>query len=267
MADLSSDPGSIIDGVANQAFQEYVEGILSREALAERIREEWETVGKGRDIPVNEIPKALKRIAQRICSQTLYEAWHSAEAERRDCAYRNLRRYLRSLLKRFSSPKFPLKSEDAEDVLQLTLIELFVMMASHSPSATLKEPCAFLRWLQTLLSRQVHAFVEKNRRESHTSLDEQLDDYLGQRLSDDRLQELVERDELQDVLKHAILCLRSPHYRRVLLGLFLEERGESELAALLQVEVDDIYRWKHRALKALRRDPKVVQALLQWLQP
>lgn len=269
MAELSRDLEPIVDEVASRATQDYVEGILSQEELAAQVLQEWERAYVSEDIPAEDIRKILKRIAQRICSRTLYEAWRSPEPQRCEVAYRNLKRYLKALLQGFPSTKFALRPEDVEDVLQHVLVELFLIHTSRAASASLKEPAAFLRWLQTILARTIHAFVEKRRRELHLSLDDQPDDYLEHQLAKgtiDGPQELVERDELQETLKHAILSLRSPRHRRVLLGLFLEGRDESELAELLQVQIQNVYTWKHRGLEALRRDPEVIRVLLQWLQ-
>ncbi len=72
--------------------------------------------------------------------------------------------------------------------------------------------------------------------------------------------------ELQRILKHAILSLRNPRYRQVLIGIFLAGMEEHELASSMGVPVQDIYLWRHRALKALRSNQEVVEALHLWLR-
>ena len=69
------------------------------------------------------------------------------------------------------------------------------------------------------------------------------------------------REELQQALKAAILSLRNPRYKEVLWYSFLTGMDESELANYLHVSVGEIYLWRHRALKALRKNSQVMQEL------
>ena len=74
----------------------------------------------------------------------------------------------------------------------------------------------------------------------------------------------VPSQTLQQALKDAILSLRNPHYRQVLLYTFLGGMDERDLAACLHVQVQEVYMWRCRALKAIRNNPEVMRALQAW---
>jgi RNA polymerase sigma factor (sigma-70 family) len=250
--------------VANRAIQRYAQGILSVEVLVERMRQEWEERRMGDDIPPQEL---LTRLAQRICSRELYAAWCSPEQECCDRAFENLRRYLESSLRHLSFAKgLELPANQIEDLLQHTMSSL-VLAHNRNPPAGPSDPAAFLKWTQTILIRTVYACLQKARSEPCLSLEAQPQTFVEQ-LVDSRNQdpqEQVLQRELQHILKNAILSLRNPRYRQVLICTFLAGMDERELACYLQVEVQDIYLWRHRALKALRSRPEVMQALRPWL--
>jgi RNA polymerase sigma factor (sigma-70 family) len=250
--------------VANRAIQRYAQGILSVEVLVERMRQEWEERRMGDDIPPQEL---LTRLAQRICSRELYAAWCSPEQECCDRAFENLRRYLESSLRHLSFAKgLELPANQIEDILQHTMSSL-VLAHNRNPPAGPSDSAAFLKWTQTILIRTVYACLQKSRSESCLSLEAQPQAVVEQ-LVDSRNQdpqEQVLQGELQHILKNAILSLRNPRYRQVLICTFLAGMDERELACYLQVEVQDIYLWRHRALKALRSRPEVMQALRPWL--
>ena len=249
---------------ANSAIQRYARGILSVEVLIERMRQEWEKWRKADVIPSQEL---LTRFAQRICSSELYAVWCSTEQECSDRAFENIRRYLESSLRHLSFAKgLELPIDQIEDILQLTMSSL-VLAHNRNPPAGPSDPAAFLKWTQTILIRTVYACLQKSRSESCLSLEAQPQAVVEQ-LVDSRNQdpqEQVLQGELQHILKNAILSLRNPRYRQVLICTFLAGMDEGELACYLQVEVQDIYLWRHRALKALRSRPEVMQALRPWL--
>jgi DNA-directed RNA polymerase specialized sigma24 family protein len=55
--------------------------------------------------------------------------------------------------------------------------------------------------------------------------------------------------------------MRNLRYRQVLIYTYIVGVDESEQARRLQVRVQDIYLWRHRALKALRSKPELIQGL------
>ena len=67
--------------------------------------------------------------------------------------------------------------------------------------------------------------------------------------------------ELQKTLVNALLSLRNPRYRQVLLANYFMDLDEREMAQQLGVDVQDVYLWRHRALKALRQQPGILQLL------
>jgi RNA polymerase sigma factor (sigma-70 family) len=160
-----------------------------------------------------------------------------------------------------------LDSNEMGDVLQQTLSDLLLALNRKPPTGP-SDPAAFLKYAQTILIRNACAYVKKARSELHQSLEAQ-PEILVEQIVDKRNedpQEQVLRSELQHVLKNAILSLRNPRYRQVLIFTYLAGMDESELACHLQVRVQDVYLWRHRAIKALRSRPEVMQALRPWLR-
>jgi RNA polymerase sigma factor (sigma-70 family) len=228
------------------------------------MKQEWEERRIGDDMPSQEL---LVRMAQRICSRELCAAWCSPEQERRDRAFENLRRYLGNSLRQMSFTKaLELHPDEMEDVLQQTLSNLLLAL-NRNPPAGPSDPAAFLKWTQTILIRTVYACLQKARSEPCLSLEAQPQTFVEQLVdsrNEDPQVQVLQR-ELQHTLKNAILSLRNPRYRQVLICTYLAGMDESELACLLQVQVQDVYLWRHRAIKALRSRPEVMQALRPWL--
>ena len=265
MIESSSDLSSDIKNVARNAVHCYAQGILSTEWLEEQILKEWERRRHGEDQPSRAL---LTRIAQRICSRQLYEAWRSAEMELRELAFENLRRYLEfSLCHSHYAQLLAQHTHAIDDVLHQALADLHQTLV-HSTSAGPDDPAAFLKWTQTIVLRHAYAFLQKNQREQHVSLDNQPEGFTEQFVDshNDDPQEQVLQKELQQTLKNAILSLKNPRYRDVLICTYLAGIDEGELASQLGVQVQDIYMWRHRALKALRSKPEVEQALRPWLR-
>jgi RNA polymerase sigma factor (sigma-70 family) len=265
MFEQGDDLEQRICNAANRAIQRYAQGILSVEVLAGRMMQEWEERRSGDDVPSQEL---LTRLAQRICSRELYAAWCSPEQEHRDRAFENLRRYLGSSLRQISFAKaLELCPSQIEDVVQHTLSAL-VLALNRNPPAGPGDPAAFLKWTQTILIRTVYACLQKARSEPCLSLEAQPQNFVEQLIdnrNEDPQEQLLQK-ELQHTLKNAILSLRNPRYRQVLICTYLVGMDESELASYMQVEVQDVYLWRHRAIKALRSRPEVMQALRPWLR-
>jgi RNA polymerase sigma factor (sigma-70 family) len=265
MIESSSDLSSDIKNVARNAVHCYAQGILSTEWLEEQILKEWERRRDGEDQPSQSL---LTRIAQRICSRQLYEAWRSAEMELRELAFENLRRYLEfSLCHSHYAQLLAQHMHAMDDVLHQALADLHQTLV-HSTSAGPDDPATFLKWTQTIVLRHAYAFLQKNQREQHVSLDNQPEGFTEQFVDSNNAdpQEQVLQKELQQTLKNAILSLKNPHYRDVLICTYLAGIDEGELASQLGVHVQDIYMWRHRALKALRSKPEVELALRSWLR-
>lgn len=77
-------------------------------------------------------------------------------------------------------------------------------------------------------------------------------------------QDALMAQELRQTLKDAILSLRNRRYRVVLLSMYLEQMEESDMARFLEAKVQDVYLWRHRALKKLRNRPDIRQVLEAW---
>jgi len=261
MIESTSDLSSDIKSVARNAVRCYAQGILSAEWLAEQILMEWERRRVGEDQPSRAL---LTRIAQRICSRQLYEAWRSPEMDLRELAFENLRRYLEFSL---CHSRYAQHIHVLDDVLHQALADLHQALV-RGTSCGPDDPAAFLKWTQTIVLRHAYAFLQKCQREQHVSLDNQSEGFTEQFIDSNNTdpQEQVLQKELQQTLKNAILSLKNPHYRDVLICTYLADIDDGELACQLGVQIQDIYLWRHRALKALRSKPEVEQALRPWLR-
>ncbi len=268
MIEQCSDLWAGIHTVAEDAIQRYARGLLSPQALSEQIMREWEAQHTGE--PGQAV---LKRIAQRICSRELYAAWSSPDPARQNRACENLGRYLRYCLQytRYASSLRECEEQGCErateEVLQQALEEIHCILA-HKPSLGPRDPAAFFKWAQTILIRKAHMFVElyKRKKNAALSLEAQAEEFAEQFVDRGVLdpQEYAAHRELQETLGQAILSLRNRRYQQVLCYTYLVGMAESELASLLHVQVQDIYLWKHRALKALQGNRELMRLLQSW---
>ncbi|MDQ6645556.1 MAG: sigma-70 family RNA polymerase sigma factor, partial [Chloroflexota bacterium] len=257
------DLQSQIHTVACLVIRRCAQEILTPELLTEQILREWIVLRKGVDHPSHQL---LTRIALRICSRALCQAWRSPQIEVRNAAFANLRRYLEGSLRSTGyASTFQQNASAAEDVLQQVLEEMHLSV-TRNPLAGPDDQASFLKWAQTALIRHAHAYVWKCEKEPCFSLEKQQEQYND--IADDEQhqnpQQYVERHELQQALKDAILSLRNLRYRQVLLYTYLADMNESELADLLHVSVQEIYMWRYRALRALRNKEELMQILQAW---
>lgn len=259
MIEWSEDVYDEIRSVAEQSQLRYARGIMTVEELAKRIERAWIARHEGDNHPSHAV---LVRIAQRICSWELYTAWRSTDERLCNCAFDNLRDYLEfSLLHCVYAPTLLAYENAAEDVLHQTLEELYRILTKNAPGPD--DPAAFLKWTQTILIRYASVYVHKCKQHACLSLDAQIEVYAEQFVAtgDSDPQGLVEDWELQQMLKDAILSLRNSRYQKVLLYTYLGSMDEVELADRLQVPVQDVYMWRYRALKTLRKNKELMQQL------
>ncbi len=271
MIEQGSDLEQRMRSAAGLAIVRCAQGLLTVDRVVREVREEcnrWE--GQAcEEQEDNDPPQTLlNRLALRYCSRELYLACCSPHTDIRNCAFENLNRYLQhSLQHSMYAPALSRHMDAAEDTVQQTLIIVQRACTRHPPEGP-DDPAAFLKWTQTILLRQAYAFVTENQQEETISLDTQSDTLL------DCLQDQSDHDpeahfdlwELKHALKHAILSLSNLRYQQVLFGTFLAGMEERELAALMKVEVQEVYLWRHRALKALRGKREVAEALRAWLR-
>lgn len=241
------------------------QNLLTVDTVAAHIMDEWLAQAQGQEEPTLEL---LRRMSLRFCSRHLYQSCRSPDAQTRNWAFENLRSYLQRSLNR--SPTYAqlltAHAITAEDVLQLTLTELLRRFMQRPPGGP-DDPAAFLKWAQTILLHNAYRLIEQAKREEVISLEAQTEAYMEQ-TSAGRRPDYTEEfftKELQQILKNAILSLKNPRYRHVLIG-FLVGTEEHELASSMGVRVQDIYLWRHRALKALRRNEELVEAHRLWLR-
>jgi RNA polymerase sigma factor (sigma-70 family) len=265
MPTLSDNLPSTIDLVARQAIQSYAQGILTVEQLTEQMIGEWKRQHAGDDEPSQAV---LRRNAQRICSRALCAAWRSPDMELRNQAFGNLRRYLEFSLQQTSYARALQQYANAtEDVLHQTLETLHLMLTSGRDAGP-DDPAAFLKWTQTILIRNAHVFLEQCRRNPCLSLDTAEDPLLEQLVAPNTSDPLEHAllQEVQRTIAEAIASMRNPRYRQVLIYTYLAGIDECELARRLGVRVQEVYMWRHRALKALRNKPEVMNVLRSLLE-
>jgi DNA-directed RNA polymerase specialized sigma24 family protein len=248
---------------ASFAIQLCAQNLLSVDTVAAQTIDEWLAQAEAQEEPSLEL---LRRMSVRFCSRHLYQSCCSCEVQRRNRAFENLRSYLQRSLNRSTKYAQLLAAHAiaAEDVLQLTLAELHRRFTQRPPAGP-DDPSAFLKWAQTILFHNAYHFIEQVKREEAISLEAQTEAYV-QRTAVDRRPDHTEEfctKELQQILENAILSLKNPRYRHVLIG-FLVGKEEHELALSMGVRVQDIYLWRHRALKALRSNKEVVEAHRLW---
>ena len=254
-----------VRSAAEVAIRRCAQGLLTVEMLSTLTRKEWETLPYAEE---QSCQRLLNRIALRHCSRTLYSACCSPDAETRNCAFENLYCYLAHALQRSKFAPALIQCEGAaSDVLQQALGIVQSACASHPPTGP-DDPAAFLKWTMTILFRKAYAFVINTVQEPAVSLDALYEAYA------EKLEAQQENDpeahfdaqELRQMLQRAILSLSNERYRQVLYGTYLAGMDERELATLLGAQLQDIYLWRYRALKALRGKREVVEALRLWLR-
>jgi RNA polymerase sigma factor (sigma-70 family) len=247
--------------VAEKAIASYAQGLLVVEVLVERMMQDWMgAYGREGAVPTQDV---LVRLAQRVCSNELYCAWQSSDPQRCELAYDNLQRYLTRLFLRTSyGASLQKYGSAADEVVNITLETLYTEV-TRKGSCGPSDPAAFLKWTQTIMIRQAHQYVQRNQRDTCLSLDEQRELFVENIVDvkeDDPLKQLLSQERRQ-ILAQAIMSMSNKRYQQVLLYGYLGEIDERELAQRLHVQVEDIYLWRHRALKALRKKPEVMQVL------
>ncbi len=265
MLEYNSEFYSKVCGVAIEAIRHYAQGILLVEELTEQILQEWQLQGGGEETP--SLPW-LKGTAQRMCSRALCEAWRSERPSLREQAFDNLRRYLHFALSNSNYGAVLERYEHAtEDVLQQALEELYVILRRQTLSGP-NEPAAFLKWARTIVRCHAYKYVEKRKKNECTSLEAQAEVFAEEWVDSHHPEphEYVIEREVQQFLESAIRSLRNPRYQQVLWYILLYGMTEKELADHLQIDVNEIYLRKCRALKALRKNGRAMERLRSMLQ-
>ncbi len=245
--------------IAEQAIQRYANGLLSVSTLVALMQQELVREEEQRHEEMQPSAKLLQRIAQRLCSYTLWEAWQSTDERRRNLAFDNIRRYLKeSLLRSAYAQRLQVETPAVEDVLNQTMEILYVLATKKSGP---DDPATFLKWTQTILIRQAHAFLEHSERNTAISLEQQMEHFAEQFVdtrNGDPL-DVVLHSEMRAILIKALLSLRNPNYRWVLFATYILNLDDSTIAKQLEVSTHEVHLWRHRALKVLRKHPEILK--------
>ncbi|HEY3993987.1 MAG TPA: sigma-70 family RNA polymerase sigma factor [Ktedonobacteraceae bacterium] len=237
-----------LNQLAERVIQRYVRELLSVSELVKRIEQTWQASISG------ETPQgpALESLARGLCSQALCEACRMPGGWMREVAFKRLTEYLiRTLDERGGAIRYTTR-EVREEVIQQTLVE--ILQSLRRERGKPEQPMAFLGWARVILHRQITAYWRQQPHQELLSLEGQENPLLAEIIDEHALDPLdmtLWREDHEE-LRVAILSLRNPHYREVLL-LYLGEMEANEMANLLHVPVADIYLWHHRALKALHK--------------
>ncbi len=252
--------------VASKAVLYYARGIIKAEILVEQMHALLLAQ------PLPESKRAIAQLwsmARRLCGSELYQACLSHEMVVREQAFDALHTYVAYILTRSGYADTLAQAGLAvEDVVQ-HIIEIVFTTLGHADKQGLDEPAAFLQWVRVIAVRHAWAMLKKAQQEPCLSLDEQLeqhDERMVEGLNicmtgDDPLWHVLQREQ-GETLRDAIKALRNPRHRLVLLALYLADMDAQELANILRVPVQDVYQWKHRAIKQLRAQP-LLQALVE----
>ena len=235
--------------LAERMVQRYVRELLSADELVEWIEWSWQVSMPG------EKPQgpALESLARGLCSQALCEACRMSGGWMREVAFQRLNEYLTQTLDTRGGVTRYVARDEREEIIQRTQIEIFQSLRRERGKP--EQPMAFLGWVRVILHRQITAYWRQKPRQEMLSLEEQENPLLAEIIDEHKLNplDISLRREQHEELRAAILNLRNPHYREVLLKLYLSEMTASEVANLLHVPVADIYLWHHRALRALHK--------------
>lgn len=260
MSKSNDDWHSKIYAVAEKAVQRYARGLLTAEVVSIRIMNEWEQVREGEEQPSQGL---LIRIAQRICSRELCNAWRSADSNIRELAFLNLKEYLAVSL-RYTVYVKALQSyvHAVDDVIYQTLEELHAILMRHGKIGP-DDPAAFLKWVQVIMNRKAYAVLERLKRNVHLSLEEEMEHAPEQFVdaSERGPLENVLHDELRQILATTIATMRNKRYQQVLIHTYLLDLDDAEIASRMGATVQDIYLWRSRALARLRKRPEIVKLL------
>jgi DNA-directed RNA polymerase specialized sigma24 family protein len=260
LSDLSDNLEAYCRDVAQKAVQDYVQGILTVDALCVRILKEWVKISEREEYPLFAV---LRRIAQRICSRELYEACRSADSELRNIAFRNVCIYLGRLLPhvRYAESLWAYTGA-MEDVLQQTM-ETLQRKLCRTECQELRDPASFLKWAHVILIHQARVSLQSYERERECSSLDALPAAITEEWIDTTVRDPAERLvalELRQTLVKIISAMRNPRYRQVLL-YSIAGLDEQEVARRLQASLQEIYLWRHRAVRTLRAKPEVIRML------
>lgn len=277
MNDLSKNLWLKIHDAAKRAAPLYVQDMLTVETLSQLMAQEWvalylgeygDSQKEGQDGEEKEAPlsKTVWRLAQRLCSRELHNSWCSSDEHLHERAYINLARYFTRLLHHVHYTDYlQMYDQATEDAVNQTLEELYKLRKGEKK---LDDPAAFIKWSQVILHRKALAILNKRKGEENTESLEQRLESGSEEFTDPRNRDpmvLVIEDELRGEIENMLATMRNKKYVQVLILQFLEDRDDSEIAQIMEIKIETVRLWRHRAFRWLRRKNLSLEKLLRFL--
>lgn len=237
--------------LAQRAIQRYARGLVGVDWL-------YEQLARAASERANDeiaFARSLEMLARGLCSRALCKACLSTEEGVREQGFENLRNYLAEVLAHTMVDVRGRAEELRSEALQQAMVEIFKSL--RKPGGGPEQPAAFLKWARVILFRQLARCRQQVKDNDRLSLEDQAEVALAglvDKANTDPLEALLRSERVLE-LKRAIAAMRNPQYRAVLVSIFFIGFEERELAALWHVRVRNIYLWRCRALKALRKQP------------
>ncbi|MGG4442013.1 sigma-70 family RNA polymerase sigma factor [Brevibacillus fortis] len=128
---------------------------------------------------------------------------------------------------------------DALEAIQETTCRSYLKLAR------LKQPAYFRTWLTRIL---IHICLDEQKRRKRLVLDPMVEDAV-ERVSTHMDEQNIERIQIEEALARL-----SPHYRRIIILKYFEDRTIRDIAQVLGQPEGTIKTWLHKALGALRKD-------------
>jgi RNA polymerase sigma factor (sigma-70 family) len=253
--------------------------LLAAEELAQRA--EAHLMGSGRGAVTS--LQIIRHAALRLYGHELYQACGHQDVAIRERAFTELWNYL--------YPIALYRAEDAamaQDATQETLLTVW------EKRTQCRDPHSFLNWATMIVINQVRAVFRRvsmiapgegerqpgedgaprwQRREvlmadlRGDEQDSEREDVQFELVEEAGPERALLRRESQAQLVAALeRALRSPRQRRVIIGLFIEEKGVLELARELDTTPTNVYTLKSRALARLGRDRDFKETLADLLK-
>lgn len=285
MSEFSEELWLKTQSAAKKAVLAYAQGIFTPDELSQLIVQAWaqiiaqehpessssstgergEIVKKEKSTEIDDVEKdggkkksspstkVLWRIAQRICSRALHDAWCSSNKHMQDQATENLERYLKRILRATGYTETLQAYDDAiKDTIERTFREADKL---RTRTQILRDSATFLKWIQVIVKRKAQLVLHECEREKHLSLEQEIE-HSPEKFVDsnnpDPIEQVVDKEQREALLR-LLADMPNKKHRQVLLYQYLEELNDTEIAQRMGVDNKTVQQWRYRALQWLRK--------------